>query len=107
MFQFIFRAFGMIVLALALVTAVLDVTRSVAGSRFIVTSLYDNISGLSDSLLPSLQASVEQGLHPLVWDPLLTGLLALPGWAILWLISMVLLWIGQTRRDPYGRFSSR
>ena len=27
MFQFIFRAFGMIVLALALVTAVLDVTR--------------------------------------------------------------------------------
>jgi len=107
LFHFLFRALGMIVLAFAVITAVLDLTRSIAASSLVMTPFWQLWSGVSASSFNNVQAVVEANLHPVVWDPVMTTLLALPGWALLWLIAMIFLWLGQKRENPYGRFASR
>ena len=107
MFQFLFRAAGMFVLALALITAILDPTRSIAASAVVVKPF----GAVWGSVLPaSLEASrvaVQTYVHPFVWNPLISTLLALPSWLLLWCVAMILLWIGQRRSNPYGRFARR
>ena len=107
MFHFLFRALGMIVLALAVVTAVLDLTRSIAASSVVMTPFSDLWARVSAQSLQNSQLAVETYLHAIVWDPVITFFLELPGWMLLWLIAMILLWLGQKRQNPYGRFASR
>jgi len=107
LFHFLFRAIGMIVLALAVVTAVLDLTRSIAVSSFVLTPFAVMWEGLSATSLQNAQLAVETYLHPYIWNPMITTFLQLPSWLILWLLAMLLLWLGQKRQSPYGRFASR
>jgi hypothetical protein len=106
-FHFIFRAIGMVILALALVTAVLDLTRSIAASGVVMTSFAAAWESMSPTSFKSASAAIQSWTHPLVWDPMIVFVLGLPSWLVLWLIAMIFLWLGQKRRNPYGRFASR
>lgn len=107
MFSFLLRGIGFLVLALALIAAVLDLTRSIAASKVLITSFGDLWRGISQATLLNLQQMVETIIHPYVWNPLISSFIALPGWLVLWMVSMLLLWIGKRRDNPYGRFASR
>ena len=107
MFQFLFRSLGMVVLALALVSAILDITRSIASSTMLLTPFAQTWQSLSPDTYASAQQSIEAHLHPALWDPAMVFFLSLPTWLLLWLVSMILLYIGQKRENPYGRFASR
>lgn len=107
MFQFASRAIGMIILALAVVLAVLDVTRSIGASRVVLTSLAESWSAVSPTTLQTAQQTLTEAPVPFLWDPLMLFVLALPSWLVAWFLAMLLLWLGQPRRRRFGRFASR
>lgn len=107
MFHFVFRIVGLFVLALALVLAVLDITRSITASTIILTPLASSWAAVSPQSLLLARDSVSSWVHPFLWDPVIVFLLKLPSWLIFWFVAMVLMWLGQRRENPYGRFASR
>lgn len=107
MFGFIFRVVGFVVLALALVFAVLDITRSLTASELILTPLAQTWADISPQSLLTMRELVEKWTLPFFWDPVMTTVLLLPSWIVLWFIAMVLLKLSQKRETPYGRFASR
>ncbi len=107
MFGLLFRIIGFCVLALALVLAVLDVTRSITAGTLVLTSLAQWWAVISPETLLSGQQTLSETIHPFLWDPVIVTLLQLPSWLICWVISMLLLWMGQKREARYGRFASR
>jgi len=107
LFHFLFRVIGLFVLALALVLAVLDITRSITASTIIFTSLAESWMSLSPRSLAASKEAIETWVHPFLWDPMLVFVLQLPSWLMFWFVAMFLLWLGQKRENPYGRFASR
>ena len=106
MFQFLLRAVGFALLALAMIFAILDVTRSITASQFVVTPLGGTLDAWLPESLPVWRTAVE-GLHPMLWDPVAVTLLGLPTWLVTWVVAMLALWLGQKAPDRFGRFASR
>ena len=104
LFAFLSRAFGVACLALTVVLAVLDLTRSVAGSQIVWTSFDRSWSSASPSTRAAAEATVVGTAGEAIWGALAVAL-ALPGWAILGALAFVLLWLGRRRRSAYARFA--
>ena len=60
MFKALFRLAGLLVLALALISAVLDIARSIADSALVITPLGKDWLGLSESSLGQVEVFVSQ-----------------------------------------------
>jgi len=106
-FSFLFKILGLFTLALALVLAVLDITRSITASEMVLTSLASTWANISPATLEASRDAVQIWTHPVLWDPILLFLLQLPSWLVFWLVAMIFLKLGQKRENPYGRFASR
>lgn len=102
-----FRLFGFIILALALVLAVLDITRSITASALVLTPLADAWMTFNPQTFEAAKEVVTNMLPLFVWDTVIGFVLALPSWLIFWVLAMVLLWLGQKRDNKFGRFASR
>lgn len=79
----LFQIFAALLLALALVLLVADGTAMLAANAFIATPLAATLSNLFPGTLELWQASVQENLHPLLWDIAITTLLAWPAWAVI------------------------
>lgn len=90
MIRTIIRGVALFSLALALITAVLDLTRTIADTVWTYTSMGVSWSKFSNGTLEKSQAFVTQYLHPKVWDPIIVYILQAPTWAIFALIWLVL-----------------
>ena len=106
MFHFLFKIIGLFVLALAVVLAVLDITRSITASEIILTPLASSWATVSPKSLLDTRDLVQAWAHPYLWDPVVVTMLKLPSWLVFWLVSMILLRMGQRRQSQYGRFAS-
>lgn len=102
MIRFLTRLTGFLVLAAGFAAMVVDGTRSIAGHAILLTPA----SQLLQARLPALQQAITRGLHPLLWDPLATGLLATPIWIILAVAGGLLIWLARRPRPMIG-YSSR
>ena len=102
MFRFLARIAGFLILAAGFAAMVIDGTRSIAGSALILTPFGD----LFRTKVPVLQQAIVQNIHPLLWDPVATGLLRLPVWIVLAVGGGLLIWMARRRRPVIG-FSSR
>ena len=107
MFHFVFKILGFFVLALAVVLAVLDITKSITASEVVLTPVAATWAAISPGSLLESRNLVQQWAHPYLWDPVAEFVLQLPSWLVFWLLAMVLLKLGQRRENPYGRFASR
>ncbi len=96
----------MVLLALAVLMAVLDITRSIAASSLVTTSLLETWSAINANSLEGARQAVEDWM-PVLWDPLLLALLKMPSWLVLGALSIVLFWLGQRRATKLGRFASQ
>lgn len=105
MFRFLFRLLATVSLAVAVVMAVLDVTRTIAASRLVLTPLRESWAGVSPTTLESAQAFVTKSLHPLVWDPVMTTILAQPGFLVFGVLAFLLYAIGHRPARRIGRFA--
>jgi len=103
----ILRILAMFALAMALITAVLDITRSIADSSVVITSLgYDWLTR-SPGSLEAARNLVETYVHPLLWDPVIQTVLKAPSWAVFAVLWLVLKALSGSRRTSWrDRFGS-
>lgn len=105
MIRFFFRLMSTLALAAAVILAVLDATRTLAASGLVMTPLRVSWTAASPDTMERAQAFVVENIHPLVWDPLITLVLALPGFVVFGLVSLGLYAIGRKPASRGERFA--
>jgi len=105
MIRFFFRFLATVSLAVAVVMAVLDATRTVAAGNFVLTPLGTSWMSVSPETLEKAQDSIA-ALYPLLWDPVAVFVLKLPGFVVFALLAFLLYVIGRRparRLDPFAQ----
>jgi hypothetical protein len=96
----VLRSLGVWFLLLAMVAAVVDATKSLAGGgHLVVTSLAEQWSSLSPTSLGAAKAAVEAHVGPFLWNPAITTILELPTWFVFGLLGVALYWLGRKRHS--------
>ena len=106
MIRFFLRFLATVSLAVAVVMAVLDATRTIAVGDWVMTPLGASWMAVSPDTLEKTQTAVETMLHPFLWDPVVLGLLKLPGFAAFALLALLLYALGRKpakRLDPFAQ----
>jgi len=93
----IVRILGVWFLLAAVISLVIDATKSLAVNQRMITSLGQQWFEMHQSSMEAAQKAVETHIHPFVWDPVITALLFWPSWALLALVGIWMLWIGRKR----------
>ncbi len=103
MLKTIAKLIGFIALAMTVITAILDLTRTIANSALTITSL-----GLEwfNFHLPSLngfQVGIQRKLGvPWLWESVIQNILLAPSWLVFGVIAIIFLWLGR-RKDRCWR----
>jgi hypothetical protein len=104
MFRFLFRLLATVALAIAVIMAVLDVTRTIAASRLVLTPLRESWASVSPGTLDQVRNAIIENTHPLVWNPVVTFMLGQPGFAVFGVLAFLLYAIGHRPERRIGRF---
>jgi hypothetical protein len=104
MFRFLFRLMATVSLAVAVIMAVLDVTRTIAGARLVTTPLAESWASVAPGTLESLQTFVTERAHPLLWNPVMTFILEQPGFVVFGALALLLYAVGHRPERRIGRF---
>ena len=105
MVRFVFRLLATVSLAVAVILAVLDATRSVAMSRLVLTPFGESWKAVSPDTLEHARAAVESR-WPVLWDMGVAWLLTVPGSILFALLALLLYAIGH-RRERRGNFAAQ
>jgi hypothetical protein len=105
--RFLFRLFALIFLAVAVIAAVVDTSRSIAASRLALTSLGKGWADLAPDSLSAAQSLVQARLPAAVYDPGFLFLLAMPAAAVFAILAAIFYAIGAKRERPFGNFTAR
>ena len=97
MIRFLFRLLALFALSVAVIFAVLDAARSVAASAPVLTPLKTSWLAVSPDTLAAAQDIVSRRVDPLVWDPVLTRILDLPGFAVFAVLAFLMFALGHRR----------
>ena len=93
------RIFGVWLLLLAMVAAVGDATKSLAGGgAWVVTPMGEQWQALSPETLRDAKAGIETNVGPFLWDPVMTTILHAPTWVVFGILGVLLYWLGQKRK---------
>ncbi len=84
--------------AAALVSFIIDCTKSIAASAWTTTPLGQIWFEISPSSLNGLQAGIQRNLSPFLWDPVAQTILLMPPWTILGPLGLLCLWFGDRKR---------
>lgn len=106
MIRFFLRLSGFLLVAAGFVVLVIDGARSIANQKPMLASTGDLLQRVTGERFGQIQPAVEQGLHPLLWDPLLVNLLALPAFVAAIALGFLLLRLGR-RPEPGIGFLTR
>jgi hypothetical protein len=93
------RIFGVWLLLLAMVAAVVDATKSLAGGgAWVVTPMGEQWQVLSPDSLAASKAWIETNAGKFLWDPVMTTILHAPTWVVFGILGVLLYWLGQKRK---------
>lgn len=95
MIRFVFRLAATIALAIAVIMAVVDATRSVAVSAAVLTPLGESWQAAAPETYAAARNAVAEHAWPVLWDPVIVTVLALPGFAVFALLALGLFAIGH------------
>lgn len=98
--RFIFRVLALFALAVAVVMAVVDATRTIAADEWIFTPIGTSWQATSPQTLSSFRQLVEESGIPMLWDPAITFVLSLPGWLVFAALALGFYALGHRRRRP-------
>jgi len=101
MFKSICRILALFSLSLALITAVLDITRSIADSALIMTPLGVDWFNFSPGTLNLAQATVQRYVHPFLWDPIIQTMLLSPSWFVFGVLWLLFALAGRKRKNTW------
>ena len=105
MLRFLFRVMAMVALAIAVIMAVLDATRTIAASTLVLTPLNTSWLNVSPDSFAAVQAFLIDRTHPLLWDPAMVFILNRPGFVVFGALAFLLYAIGRRPRRRIGRFA--
>lgn len=105
MIRFVFRILAMLSLAVAVIFAVLDATRSIAASQAVVTPLGTSWLEASPDTLGSLRDWIGGALSPAAWEWGAVFVLSLPGFAVFAALALIFYAIGRRPSRRGGRFA--
>lgn len=84
----------------ALIALTVDVTRWQTGAEGpLFQSLNHQIRSAAPATLDGIGQTLSGGIHPLLWNPLLTSVLALPAWFTLVALGLLLGYAARERRQ--------
>src|SRR5690606_21549005 len=106
MFRFLFRFFGLWLLAGAFVALVIDGTRSITAGRIVIMPVAEAWLTVHPASIEWLKLSAERDLPAWLWDPVLLYVLSAPLWLALGVVGLILALLGRRRPRPIG-YSSR
>lgn len=106
MLRFLFRLAAMVALAIAVIMAVLDTTRTVAASHLVMTPLKTSWGAVSPDTLTATETFVREKAGAIAWDGFVDKALDLPGFALFALLAFLLYAIGYRRRRRTGRVAT-
>ena len=93
------RFIGVWLLLIAMVAAVVDATKSLAGGgAWVVTPMGDQWKALNAQSLDAAKAWVESTAVTFLWDPVIATILHAPTWVVLGILGVLLYWLGQKRK---------
>ncbi|WEX09316.1 hypothetical protein [Chelativorans sp. AA-79] len=98
--RFIFRLLALFALAVAVVMAVVDATRTIAAGAWIFTPLGESWRENFPETLVAIQHFLKAHHVPFLWDPAITSILLLPGWLVFALIAFLFHAAGRRRHRP-------
>lgn len=101
------RLLSLVFLALAVIVGVLDAARSIAAERLVLAPLGTVWRETLPGLLDALEATLADTAPAFVWDPLMTGLLALPAVAVFSVVAALMALAGRPRRRRAVPFALR
>lgn len=99
MIRAILRLLSSIALAIAVIMAVLDATRSIAAEDMVLTSLGQFWASVSRPSLEAAQQTFLTNLPSLFWDPVMVGLLRQPGFAVFAVLALLLALAGRRTHE--------
>jgi hypothetical protein len=96
---FLLRLLGVWLLLVAMVAAVVDATKSLAGGgAWVVTPMGEQWKQLAPEMLEASKAWIETNAGPILWDPVITTILQAPTWVVFGILGVLLYWLGQKRK---------
>ena len=105
--RFLFRLLALITLAIAVIAAVIDASRSLSAQTLVLTSLSNGWATVAPEWLSATQAFVQARLPSFVWDPVFVFLLAMPTVAVMVVLAALFYAIGAKREKPFGEIRMR
>jgi hypothetical protein len=105
MIRFLFRLLATVLLAVGVVMAVIDATRTVAAGDLVMTPLGVSWAAVMPDALEKVQAAIS-AIHPGLWDPLTLAVLQAPGFAVFAVLALLFYAIGRRparRLDPFAQ----
>ena len=106
MIRFFFRFLAVVALAVAVILAVVDATRSIATSELVLTPLGTSWYAVSPDTLNLAQALVQRYVFPALWDPMIVSILTLPGFVVFLVLALLFHLIGRRRSRRFGRVTA-
>jgi hypothetical protein len=108
MLRIIAKLFGLIALAMTVITAVLDLTRSIANSALTITALGEEWSSIHANSLIGFQGVIEKNIgSPWIFNALVIPILSVPSWLVFGILAIVFLWLGRRKERRWRqRFGS-
>ncbi len=103
MIRFFFRFLSVVALAVAVILAVVDATRSIAASELVLTPLGTSWFAVSPESLNVAQALVQRYVFPVLWDPIIVTILTLPGFVVFLVLALLFYMIGRRPARRFGR----
>jgi hypothetical protein len=86
-------------LLLAAVALITDVTRTTSGDAgLVVTSLAEHWRAIAPAAFEAARTAVTRRVGSWMWDPMILGMLRLPGWLALGGLALLLRYVARRRR---------
>ena len=87
--------------------AVIDATRSIAASAWVLTPLAESWQSVSPVSFAAAEGFVRKATLPVLWDPVALVVLSLPGFAVFAALALLFYLVGRRReRHGFGRFAT-
>jgi len=93
------RFIGVWFLLIAMVAAVVDATKSLAGGgTWVATPMGEQWRAINTQSLDAVKAWIVGHAGPFVWDPVISTILNAPTWVVFGILGVLLYWLGQKRK---------
>lgn len=101
--RFVFRSLALLAFVVAILHAVIDITRTLGAGQIEQTLVADSLARLDPELAGTIGERA-QSIHPMLNDPVLATALTWPTWSVFAGLAFILFLIGRKRAS--SRFAA-